>query len=76
MERYVIRGDLPRDTDFSRNIFSLTDGLKKEVSKCMKKSCELTFVNYSIRLVRIELQASTAEFSTRASEYFSRFEYP
>ena len=75
METYV-RGDLSRDNGFSPEKFYLTDGLKKEVSKCMKKSCELTFVNYSIRLVRIELQASTAEFSTRASEYFSRFEYP
>ncbi len=31
MERYV-REDISRDTDFSRDIFSLADGLK-EVSK-------------------------------------------
>ena len=49
-----VKGDISRDTDFSRDIFSLADGLK-EVSKWTKKSCELTLVKYSNRLVSIKL---------------------
>ena len=81
MERYV-RGDISRDTDFSRDKFNLTDpdGLKKEASKCEEKSYELTLVKYSIiRLVIAESQALNAEFSIRGCDTFhpaGRFAYP
>ena len=50
-----VRGDLSRDKGFSPEKFNLTDGLKKRSAEVQEKSCELTLVKYSIRLVRIEL---------------------
>ena len=49
-----VRGYISRDTDFSRDIFSLAGGLK-EVPKRMKKSCEITLAKYNNRLVSIKL---------------------